>query len=72
MRSEKELDFLEKSIPHLAENALAKAYLDTLANGHSVVTAIDGKLYEIFPDGAKKFIKNIKNKVKLDVLEKSR
>lgn len=59
MRSEKELDFLENHIPTLASNAVQKAYIDTLSSGNSVIEAIDGEIFEIFPDGTRKLIKTI-------------
>ncbi len=65
MRTEKELDFLEEMIPTLANSATHKAYLDTLSSGRSVMEAIDGAIYEIFPDGSKKFIKSIEKDIEL-------
>ena len=65
MRDDKELDYLEKYIPALAENALHKAYVDALSHGSSVLEAIDGKLIEVFPDGTKKTIRSIESDVKL-------
>jgi hypothetical protein len=66
MKSEKELDFLEEHIPELANSAIKKAYLDTLSAGLSVTKVIENKIYEIFPDGTKKFIKDIKPSIKVD------
>ncbi len=57
MRTENELDYLEKSIPELAASAIQKAYYDTLSAGLSVLETIDGDIYERHPDGSKKFIK---------------
>ncbi len=68
MRTEKELDFLEKSIPKLAKNAIQKAYYDTLSAGLSVMESIDGSIYEVFPDGTKKFIKKGHNKININSL----
>ncbi len=59
MRTEKEIDFLENHIPTLASSAVQKAYLDALSSGNSVIEAIDGEIFEIFPDGSRKFIKMI-------------
>ncbi len=66
MRTDKELDFLESYIPKLANSAVQKAYLDTLSLGNSVLEAVDNKLYEIFPDGTKKFIKDMPLDIKID------
>lgn len=70
MRTEKELDFLEEMIPTLANSATHKAYLDALSSGRSVIEAIDGSIYEIFPDGSKKFIKSIEKDVEVSDYEK--
>lgn len=66
MKTQKELDFLESHIPELANSAIKKAYLDTLSAGLSVTKVIEDKIYEIFPDGKKKFIKDIKPSIKID------
>lgn len=66
MKTQKELDFLESHIPELANSAIKKAYLDTLSAGLSVTKVIEDKIYEIFPDGTKKFIKDIKPSIKID------
>ena len=66
MRTEKELDFLESYIPKLANSAVQKAYLDTLSLGNSVLETVNNKLYEIFPDGTKKFIKDMPSDIKID------
>ncbi len=66
MKTQKELDFLESHIPELANSAVKKAYLDTLSAGLSVTKVIEDKIYEIFPDGTKRFIKDINPSVKID------
>ncbi len=66
MKTEKELDFLEKHIPELANSAVKKAYLDALSAGLSVTKVIENKIYEIFPDGSKKFIKDIEPAMKIN------
>jgi len=67
MRTQEEIDFLENYIPELANSAVKKAYLDTLLSGNSVLETIENKLYEVFPDGKKVFIKNISKNVKIDL-----
>ncbi len=59
MLNDKEIDFLERKIPMLAELATKKAYLEALASGSTVMIARDGQLIEIFPDGTEKFFKEI-------------
>ncbi|MDP3119198.1 MAG: hypothetical protein Q8N01_02090 [Sulfuricurvum sp.] len=66
MRTEQEMDFLESYIPNLANSATKKAYLDALSCGNSVVEVIENKIYEIFSDGTKKFIKDIAPDIKID------
>ncbi len=66
MRTEKEIDNLEKHIPELAEIAFKKAYFDTLSHGDSVLESIDNKIYEVFPNGTKTFIKDIIPNLKWD------
>ena len=67
MRTQEEIDFLENYIPELANSAVKKAYLDTLSSGNSVLETIENKLYEVFPDGKKVFIKNVSKNVKIDL-----
>lgn len=66
MKTAKELDFLENYIPELANSAVKKAYLDTLSAGRSVTEVIQNKIYEIFPDGSKRYIKDIEPDIKID------
>ena len=67
MIKEKELDYLEEHIPELAKSAVRQAYWNTLASGKSVLVSIDDAIYEIFPDGTKKFIKKNKPGKKVKV-----
>lgn len=55
--SEKELDYLEKHIPELAEVAFKQAYWAALASGSTVLLSENGNLVEVFPDGSRKVIK---------------
>jgi len=70
MRNEKEIDFLESQIPTLAESAVKKAYLDSLSSGNSVLEVEGSKLYEITPDGTKKFVKDIENDILVEINKK--
>ncbi len=58
MRNENELNYLEEHIPELAQNATNKAYFDALSSGNTVLESIDGKIYKIYADGTKEFVKN--------------
>ena len=51
--------YVEDQIPELATQATQQAYWHTLASGNSVVVAQGGKLWEVFPDGTRRFIKEI-------------
>ncbi len=57
--NEKMLRYLEESIPELAEAAVTQAYWQALAAGHSVLTAENGMLIEVYPDGIRKIIKKL-------------
>ena len=57
--SEKEISFLEEHIPELAAVAFKQAYWAALASGSSVLISENGNLVEVFPDGKRKFIKQL-------------
>lgn len=57
--TEQAIQYVEEQIPGLAEQATSQAYWHTLAAGDSVVVALEGKLWEVFPDGTRQFIKTI-------------
>ena len=65
-----ELDNLEKFIPLLAQGAMQKAYLDTLASGDSVLEVIDDTIYEVFADGTKQKIKDIAPSLRVEINSK--
>ena len=62
---EKVIDYLEEKIPELAVLAMKHAYWQTLASGSSVLAIQDNILVEVFPDGTKKIIKQLKPKVQV-------
>ena len=57
--NDKMIDYLEEHLPELMATATKQAYWQTLASGQSVLIAENGKLIEVFPDGTKKFVKDI-------------
>ncbi len=57
--SEEALDYLEEHIPELAEAAFKQAYWAALATGSSVLVSENGSLIEVFPNGKRKFIKEL-------------
>ncbi len=61
-----DIENLEQFIPLLAQGAVTKAYLDTLLSNHSVLEVIDSAIYEVFPNGEKKKIKDIDRCIKVD------
>jgi len=65
MRTEKELDFLEKKITELAGSATKKAYIDALSRGCSVTAIVEGQIVSIAPDGTRTLIKKAKPMVKI-------
>jgi hypothetical protein len=56
---EREIQYLEKHIPELAESAVTQAYWQSLAAGNSVLESENGIIYERFPDGSSKMVKKI-------------
>jgi hypothetical protein len=67
---EAELNHLESFIPIMASATLKKAYLDTLANGNTVLEVIDNILYRVCVDGTKNKIKDIEPAIKFDISKK--
>lgn len=67
---DKEIDNLEQMIPLLASGAVKKAYLDNLSAGNIVLEVLDGILYEVYPDGQKKKIKDLPPLIEVDMNKK--
>ncbi len=65
MRSEEDLDYLEKKIPDLAQSATQNAFFNALSSGNSVLELIDGGIYRVFADGSKVFVKESNKSVNL-------
>jgi hypothetical protein len=57
--SEKTIQYVEDQIPEMAEQATRQAFWNTLATGNSVIVAQQGQLWEVYPDGSRRFIKDI-------------
>ena len=55
----KSIEELELELPRKAGAAFAQAYRDALAAGYCVVVADTGGLYEVYPNGERRFIKTI-------------
>ena len=56
---EKTMTYLEEQIPALAGSAVTVAYWQTLASGESVLETDSGAIYEVFPDGSRRLVKQI-------------
>jgi hypothetical protein len=56
---ERIMQYLEEHIPELAESAVTQAYWQSLAAGNSVLESENGAIYERFPDGSSKMVKQI-------------
>jgi hypothetical protein len=68
--SEEALNYLESQIPALSESAVTVAYWQTLASGESVLESDQGTIYEVFPDGTRKPVKQIAAPVPVDPTRK--
>jgi hypothetical protein len=67
---DQEIDNLEKMIPLLASGAVTKAYLDSLSAGNVVLEVQEGILYEVYPSGTKKKIKDVPVLIEVDMNKK--
>ena len=59
LETENTIDYLENQIPALSASAITVAYWDTLASGQSVLETENDAIYEVFPDGTRRWIKQI-------------
>jgi hypothetical protein len=57
--SEAEIKALEDQFPTLSDEVFRQACQKALASGFSVMQSIDGVIYEVFPDGTRRFVKTI-------------
>lgn len=57
--SDQDVQQLESQFPPMSGSAFAEARKRVLASGQSVLQAQDGFIYECFPDGSKKVVKQI-------------
>jgi len=66
MRTDKEIDFLEKHIPELAESSMKKAYYNALSSGIPVLESKGYKIIKTYPDGREEFVKYVPSPVKIN------
>jgi hypothetical protein len=64
--SEQAIDYIEQHLPELMATATKQAYWQTLASGHSVLIAENGKLLRVKPDGTKEFIEDLEPPIKVE------
>jgi hypothetical protein len=57
--TEESMRFLEEHIPELVGAAITQAYWQALATGNSVLQYNENAIYEVFPDGTRKWIKDL-------------
>ena len=62
---EKQILKLESEFPALSGSAFAAARDRVLASGQSVLQSEDGNIYEVFPDGQRRWIKKIEKRTKV-------
>ncbi len=59
MDQETEIANLEQGFPAVSDLVFSEARRQALASGHSVLQSEQGVIYEVFPDGTRKKIKDI-------------
>jgi len=64
------IEYLENQIPALAQAAVTMAYWNTLASGQSVLETENGAIYEMFPDGTRRLIKQIEPPIQVQYGQK--
>ena len=57
--ADEEIEKLESQFAAVSGSAFAAAREHALASGQSVLQSEDGAIYEIFPDGRRRFVKKI-------------
>ena len=57
--SDEQLDALEKQFVQSSATAFTAARQQALAAGQSVLSAENGRIYRLFPDGRREFVKQI-------------
>ncbi len=59
------IEKMERLVPCKAEKAVKLAYKEARNAGQSIVMAAAGKLYQVSPDGKRKFIKDLAKRVQV-------
>jgi hypothetical protein len=63
--SDQDIQKLENQFPTVSGSAFAAARERVLASGQSILQSRDGVIYEVFPDGSRKPVKNIEPPTKV-------
>ncbi len=56
---EQQMEQLEREYPAASGAAFSKAYQQAVQTGLSVVVSENGAIFEVFPDGQRRFVKSI-------------
>lgn len=59
--SDQDIEYLEGKFPTLSGSAFAAARERAFASGRSVLQSDNGVIYEVFPDGTRKRVKEIEH-----------
>ena len=57
--NEEHIQELEEAFPKIAGAAFAAARAEALRSGLSVIESSEGAIYEVFPDGTRRFLKSV-------------
>jgi uncharacterized protein (DUF433 family) len=60
------IDYLEERIPGMIMAAGSRAYDASLASGNHVMVVEDGAIYEIAPEGTRRYIKLVEPSIRVD------
>jgi len=58
-KEDSDLDPVERELPPASGVAFARARINVLASGLSVLQSQDGAIFEVFPDGRRRFVKAV-------------
>ena len=59
IENDQEIELLEAQLPAASGIAFSNARAQVLASGQSVLQSEGGAIYEVFPDGQRRFVKTV-------------
>ena len=59
IENDQEIELLEAQLPAASGAAFSNARAQVLASGQSVLQSERGAIYEVFPDGERRFVKTV-------------